>query len=141
MITCMPSASLTGALLDQVAGQVTDSDMSAAGSRNIMNATVASAEFIWAICPSTHTVPSLSMHSATRMATARTGQGLSGDYPLGVTLGRWRSLRGRAGDPVGQQRLERCARLGGVLVGQQRLEIGDPQRRQPGAQLGQGERS
>ena len=54
--------------------------------------------------------------------------------PLGWSLG------GRAGDPVGQQRLEGCACLGGVLVRQQRLEVGDPQRRQPRTQLCQGER-
>ena len=33
--------------------------------------------------------------------------------------------------------MERCARLGGAFVVQQRLEVGDPQRRQPGPQLGE----
>ncbi len=52
---------------------------------------------------------------------------------------RVRSLGGGAGDPVGQQGLERRAGLGGFLVGQQRIEVSDGQRLQPRPQLGQRE--
>ncbi len=48
---------------------------------------------------------------------------------------------GRAGDPVGEQRLTNGARaLAGLFVGQQRFEVGHPQRGQPGAQLRRGQR-
>ena len=65
--------------------------MSAAGSRSMMNATVGR-RFSWAICPSTQTVPSLSTYFATRVETARTGQGLSGDLPGSASVifpARW----------------------------------------------------
>ena len=45
----------------------------------------------WVIWPSTQTVPSLSIHSATRMATARTGQGFSADLALLGDAVTWRS--------------------------------------------------
>src|ERR1700754_2903184 len=120
MITWVPSDSGTGALATRSRGQLTDSDMSAAGSRSTIHAVVprSLSSVSW---PSIHTVPSRSMYLATRVATARTGQGLSGDlpcsagsviFPAPLEL----SLGGRAGDPVGQQGLERGARLGGVLV-------------------------
>jgi len=35
---------------------------------------------IWANWPSTHTVPSLSIQPAIRMATARTGKGFSAEF-------------------------------------------------------------
>jgi hypothetical protein len=35
---------------------------------------------IWVSCPSTHTVPSRSIHFATLVATARTGQGFSAEF-------------------------------------------------------------
>ena len=54
----------------------------------MMNATVGR-RFSWAIWPSTHTVPSLSMYFATRVETARTGQGLSGDLPGSASRHRW----------------------------------------------------
>src|SRR6478609_4306279 len=162
MITCVPSESGTGALVTRSRGQLTVSDISAAGSRSTIQA-VDWRTFSSVSWPSIHTVPSRSMYLATRVATARTGQGLSGDLPCSASvicpappgwsfaqlrrgghlpssagvvicpapLG-W-SLGSRAGDPVGQQGLERRARFGGVLVIQQGLEIGDAQRRQPGA--------
>ena len=74
MITWVPSVSLTGAFITRSRGHVTDSDMSAAGSRSMMNAVLDwVAAFSWAIWPSTQTVPSLSIHSLTSIATARTG--------------------------------------------------------------------
>ena len=54
--------------------------MSAAGSRSTMNTVLASGRTLSSVSwPSTHTVPSLSIHPATRMATARTGQGFSAE--------------------------------------------------------------
>ena len=45
-----------------------------------MNTVLASGRIvIWANCPSTHTVPSLSIQPATRIATARTGKGFSAE--------------------------------------------------------------
>ncbi|COV67295.1 Uncharacterised protein [Mycobacterium tuberculosis] len=55
--------------------------MSAAGSRNTMNTVLASGRIvIWANCPSTQTAPSLSIQPATRIATARTGNGFSAEF-------------------------------------------------------------
>ena len=88
--TWVPSVSLTGAASTRSRGQVTVSDMSAAGSRNTMNTVLESLRtLIWVSCPSTHTVPSLSIQPATRMATARTGNGFSAE--LGCALVTWRS--------------------------------------------------
>ena len=89
MITCVPSDSCTGAPQHQVAGQLTDSDMSAAGSRSTIQA-VDCRSFSSVSWPSTHTMPSRSMYLATRVATARTGQGFSGDLPCSASL-TWRS--------------------------------------------------
>ena len=79
----MPSVSFTGALCTRSRGQVSYSDMSAAGSRSMMNAVLEFGRtFSWAIWPSTQTVPSRSIQPATLMATARTGHGLSAeDWP------------------------------------------------------------
>src|SRR4051812_8230749 len=56
--------------------------MSAAGSRSTMNTVLESGRpFSSVNWPSTHTVPSLSIHLATLVATARTGHGFSGDWP------------------------------------------------------------
>src|SRR5215475_2322570 len=140
MITWVPSESGTGASVTRSRGQLTVSDMSAAGSRSTIHA-VGPRSLSSVSWPSIHTVPSRSMYLATRVATARTGQGLSGDLPCSASVIfpaplEW-SLGGRAGDPVGKQGLERRTRPGGALVGQQRLEVGDAQRRHPGPQLGQ----
>src|SRR5215218_9639833 len=97
--------------------------MSAAESRSTMNTVLASARTLSSVSwPSTQTMPSLSIHLATLVATARTGHGFSGDWPGSTSvicpapLGS--SLGGRAGDPVGQQGLEGRARLGGAFVGE-----------------------
>ena len=49
---------------------------------------------IWANCPSTQTVPSLSIQPATRMATARTGNGFSAEFGSEVTAGVTSRTRG-----------------------------------------------
>ncbi|AUS50198.1 Uncharacterised protein [Mycobacterium tuberculosis] len=46
-----------------------------------MNTVLASGRIvIWANCPSTQTAPSLSIQPATRIATARTGNGFSAEF-------------------------------------------------------------
>ena len=50
MITRVPSESFTGAFSTKSRGQVTDSDMSAAGSRSVMNAVLEFGRSVsWAI--------------------------------------------------------------------------------------------
>ncbi len=69
--------------------------MSAAGSRSTMNTVLESCRIeIWASWPSTHTVPSLSIQPATRMATARTGKGFSAEFGSEVTAGVTSRSRG-----------------------------------------------
>ena len=90
-ITWVPSVSFTGALRTRSRGQVMVSDMSAAGSRSTMNTVLESGRILSSVSwPSTHTVPSLSIHPATRMATARTGQGFSAELGGGFAV-TWRS--------------------------------------------------
>ena len=119
------------------AGRSRDSDMSAAGSRSTMNTVLESG----ADLQLGHLA--LDPDRAELVDPPRDPDGDRADRPgFSADLGRGgeRSLGGRAGDPVGQQRLERRARLGGLLVGQQRLQVGDAQRRQPGPQLSQRQR-
>ena len=86
--TWVPSVNFTGALSTRSRGQLMDSDMSAAGSRNTMNTVDAPGRmFSWVIWPSTQTMPSLSIQPATRIATARTGNGFSADWPCGTCAG------------------------------------------------------
>src|SRR6476660_4182806 len=85
MITCVPSESGTGALVTRSREQLTVSDISAAGSRSTIQA-VDWRTFSSVSWPSIHTVPSRSMYLATRVATARTGQGLSGDLPCSTSV-------------------------------------------------------
>ena len=92
MITWVPSVSFTGALITRSRGQVSDSDMSAAGSRSVMYAVFEFGRRVsWAIWPSTQTAPSLSIQPATRMATPRTGNGLSADCPRRSGAVTWRT--------------------------------------------------
>ena len=50
--------------------------MSATVSRSVMKTVLTPGRRLtWAICPSTHTLPSLSIHWVTALATARTGAG------------------------------------------------------------------
>ena len=89
--TWVPSVSVTGALRTSSRGHVIDSDMSAAGSRNTMNTVLESCRALISVnWPSTQTVPSRSIHLATRVATARTGHGFSGDWPCSDAV-TWRS--------------------------------------------------
>ena len=61
-------------------GQVTVNDMSAAGSRSVMNAVrVPGRRDSWVICPSTQTWPSRWIHSAILTLTVRTGHGSSAE--------------------------------------------------------------
>src|SRR6516165_276287 len=117
MTTWVPSDNGTGASSTRARGQLTDSDMSAAGSRSTIQA-VDWRSFSSVSWPSIQMVPRRSMYLATRVDTARTGQGFSAEFagsaaldpaapdPAPVTA---RSLRGHAGDSVAQQGLERGA--------------------------------
>ena len=71
--TRLPSVSGTGDSSSSRGEHVTDSDMSAAGSRRTRNAVrVPGRALIWVIWPSTQMLPRRSIHCATFIATDRT---------------------------------------------------------------------
>ena len=91
--TRLPSCNGTGERRSRSGSQVTDSDMSADGSRSTRKAVRAPGRrVIWVICPSTQTLPSRSIHWESLRATVRTGQGDSAEL-----AGAGAGAPGRAG--------------------------------------------